>query len=84
MRLANLSPWKEEMPLSALDLHLPAHTSCTGFSSAGTQLDGYDASQHGSWEEIGLPLTGRHGLFKPPLPEAFTPLWTVSSYEKSL
>ena len=30
--LANLSLWKEEMPLSALDLHLPACTGCTGFS----------------------------------------------------
>lgn len=49
--LANLSSWKEEMPLSALDLHLPAHTSCTGFNSTGTQLDGYDASQRGSGEE---------------------------------
>lgn len=46
--LANLSPWKEEMPLSALDLHLPAHTSCTGFNSTGTQRDGYDASPHGA------------------------------------
>lgn len=39
------------MPLSALHLHLPAHTSCAGFNSTGTQLDGYDASQHGSSEE---------------------------------
>lgn len=47
--LANLSPWQEEMPLPALDLHLPAHTSC--FNSTGTQLDGDDASQRASNEE---------------------------------
>lgn len=38
--LANLSPWKEEMPFSALRLHSPAHTGCTGFNSTGTRLDG--------------------------------------------
>lgn len=43
--LATLSPWKEGTPLSALDLHLPAHTSCTGFNSTGMQLDGPGSSE---------------------------------------